>query len=427
MIIVDEKEEMYNAFVTDLRIFLKKIMNIIYYSIILLIHVPPNVNYSYAWTYLGYVNILNLYAIVLALSFLSFPFILKTAVSISRWNSINARYISNNEYSRNDFIFFIKCEFKHRPMFICFLIFIIFTIIVTFTLRIFESGTVTIKDSILVRNKLELFWNSMDFIIFTITSVGYGNFVPKSLIGKIIAAICCLLGNAVIGLFIASVAVTSEFSSNEKKAFETLKALKLDEDLKQKAGDVILNIFIFRKLVRIKDRARNSSLISPKKKISGKSLFKKIIKEKSTVNLLDLKKSNISSDVKNDKVFKNHFLQNTFHAYSKIINHSKILFNFFTIINHVKKSANHFKNEDKISKMTAFIIDDNLKKIESSMENFLYNLKVQVSKLETAVDKVKESHYDLNVCHERMKNVNFMNDKIFKYIAKINNLNIKYN
>lgn len=422
-----EKEDLYKYWAIDIKSFIKKILNIIYYTFILAIHIPPHVNYSYAWHYNGYVNILNLNAIVLAISFLSLPFILKTVANLSRWNSINARYISHNEYSRNDFIFFLKCEFKHRPMFICLFIFILFTIIITFTLRIFESGTVRIEDSVLIRNRLEYFWNSMHFIIFTVTSVGYGDIVPKSISGKIIAAICCILGNAVIGLFIASVAVISEFNINEKKAYEILNALKQDENLKRKAGEVILNMLIFRKLIRIRDRNKNESFNLSPQKFSA-TLMKKIIKEKSNINVLDtfkIKKNIQDKESMNDELYKSNFLKKTFNDYSKIMNHSKILFNFFTVVNHIKKSTLHFKNENNISKLTAFVLEDNLKLIENSMEIFLENLKIQVTSLESAVDITKESHYDINVCHERMKNINFMTNRIYRYMIKLNNKDLK--
>jgi voltage-gated potassium channel len=63
-------------------------------------------------------------------------------------------------------------------------------------------------------------WNGMWCIIITMTGVGYGDLYPVTHIGRIIGVLAALLGNLLIAVMVVSLAFTSEFTPQQRKAYE---------------------------------------------------------------------------------------------------------------------------------------------------------------------------------------------------------------
>ena len=61
--------------------------------------------------------------------------------------------------------------------------------------------------------------NSVWESILTMTTVGYGDFVPNENYGRFICVIACILGLLLVSVIVVSLAIISEFSDEEKKAY----------------------------------------------------------------------------------------------------------------------------------------------------------------------------------------------------------------
>ena len=55
-------------------------------------------------------------------------------------------------------------------------------------------------------------WNSMWCIIITMATVGYGDFVPETFLGRTVAIFACVWGNFLISLMVVSLTQSSEFT-----------------------------------------------------------------------------------------------------------------------------------------------------------------------------------------------------------------------
>jgi len=58
--------------------------------------------------------------------------------------------------------------------------------------------------------------------VITMTTVGYGDFVPETHIGRVIAIIACIWGNFLISLMVVSLSISSEFNPSQRKAYDSI-------------------------------------------------------------------------------------------------------------------------------------------------------------------------------------------------------------
>jgi hypothetical protein len=76
--------------------------------------------------------------------------------------------------------------------------------------------------------------------IITMTTVGFGDFVPKTYLGRVIAILACIWGNFLISLMIISLTVSSEFTvPAHRKAFDFIVREKEEQTHRDNAAKVI--------------------------------------------------------------------------------------------------------------------------------------------------------------------------------------------
>ena len=58
-------------------------------------------------------------------------------------------------------------------------------------------------------------WNGFWDVIIIMTTVGYGDFYPKTYLGRFVAVVACLMGQFFISLMIMAMANTSAFTNDQ--------------------------------------------------------------------------------------------------------------------------------------------------------------------------------------------------------------------
>ena len=212
------------------------------------IYLPPNVNFVLVGKYIGYFWSYHINSMVSLLVIVKLFFVMRIINETSRWTSDTSKLICRKYNVRTGVAFAIKCEFKERPFILLSIIFLLVLTITSFILRTFEFGVKLDTDTTFIgNNSLQNLLNCFHFISFSMTTVGYGDIVPHSILGRCIAIISCIIGNLIIGLIIASLAVISEFTNGERKAYSIIKKLSADDNAMKKAALVIHTILQLRK------------------------------------------------------------------------------------------------------------------------------------------------------------------------------------
>jgi potassium intermediate/small conductance calcium-activated channel subfamily N protein 2 len=89
-------------------------------------------------------------------------------------------------------------------------------------------------------------WN----IFVTMTTVGYGDFFPKTNIGRIVGIVVAFWGVFIVSLFVVSLSTMLQFDSGEEKAFELNNRLESKENLKVQAANVLGSAYRQRKVLK---------------------------------------------------------------------------------------------------------------------------------------------------------------------------------
>ena len=76
------------------------------------------------------------------------------------------------------------------------LLILIVTIIASITIAVFESG---------INEQFKSFWDAVWWVMVTISTVGYGDKVPVTSIGKIVAVVIMFIGVALLSVVTATI------------------------------------------------------------------------------------------------------------------------------------------------------------------------------------------------------------------------------
>lgn len=195
-------------------------------------------------------QVLSVNSIMFIICLLRMWFIIKTFVIYSDYSSSRTQRICQmNSFSTN-FTFAIKAIMQSTPYHVYGLMLIISLVYCSYGLRIFERGLDQLSG-------LEFgnYWNCIWCIIITMTTVGFGDFYPSSIIGRIIGIVSCFIGVFLISMLVVTITNLLNLSVYEKNAYLILEKTELKKDKDELAKKVITKYFkLNRKLNCIKTR-----------------------------------------------------------------------------------------------------------------------------------------------------------------------------
>ena len=132
------------------------------------------------------------------------------------WTNARSKRIGKLQGIEVDSNFAIKVILKQTPVTFIIIICLFFILIFSFLLRGFEYFDIDIESD------FHTLWNTIWLNFITMSTVGYGDYAPKTIFGKLFSIITCLMGNFLLSMLVAVLSIHVYFNSDELKAYRKL-------------------------------------------------------------------------------------------------------------------------------------------------------------------------------------------------------------
>ena len=164
--------------------------------------------------------------------------LVRCSLTLSHFMDTRSQRVCNMSGSDASFMFSIKSLMKKQPYAVLIWSLLLSIILFGFILRIFERplSAASSQDFNNINNAL---WVTL----ITMTTVGYGDFFPKSNIGRFVGIMIAFWGVAFVSLFVVTLTNLLAFENGEEKSFLLLQRLKSKDDLKREAVNVMVAAF----------------------------------------------------------------------------------------------------------------------------------------------------------------------------------------
>lgn len=130
--------------------------------------------------------------------------------------------------------------------------------------------------------------NTFYFLIITITSVGYGDYYPVTLMGQSMAFFIFILGTFIVSLCFIILLTSLEMNHKERNALNLIKKLNLNGKVKHHSARAITDFF---RLIKLYKRKRRKAVVD-KSDPEIKSVVNQMLRNLKMVNSLRKKKKN---------------------------------------------------------------------------------------------------------------------------------------
>jgi hypothetical protein len=160
--------------------------------------------------------------------------IVRAILTLSPFMDTRSQRVCNMSGTNASFMFSVKSLMKKKPYSVLLTSLIVSVGLFGFVLRIFERplSEASGQDFNSINNA---FWVTL----ITMTTVGYGDFFPKSNIGRFIGILIAFWGVAFVSLFVVTLTNLLLFENGEEKSFILLQRLKSKDALKKQAVNVM--------------------------------------------------------------------------------------------------------------------------------------------------------------------------------------------
>jgi hypothetical protein len=153
--------------------------------------------------------------------------IIKFIAYHSKLNNFDSENICLECSTPLDFLFLIKAEFKSRPFLLVGVVMMVSVFVFGYSVRSIEMFFMFGGDPGKTQD-WRYYWNGMWCVIITMSTVGFGDFYPVSILGRAIIVIACFWGTFLISLMVAALTVAVEFNPQEFVSYETIKSAKAE-------------------------------------------------------------------------------------------------------------------------------------------------------------------------------------------------------
>jgi hypothetical protein len=196
--------------------------------------------------------------ILSSLTFIRFYFLLKLFKHMTKWTSSKAEVTCDFYACKADEKFAFKAFQKENPFLILLIILITTCFCFGLSLRNFELLYWESRKYSAFMD-WDYMLNSMWCIFISMCAVGYGDFFAKTLIGRFITIMACLIGLYFTSMLMVFMTQKSALNENERKAYNILVRLKLRGEIESERSYII---YFALKMMKLKKQKIENKITS---------------------------------------------------------------------------------------------------------------------------------------------------------------------
>ena len=137
-----------------------------------------------------------------------------------------------------DTVFILKCLLKQAPFKYMFGSFLFGIGLIGWILMISESPLDRIQSSYLPHTFINSCWAS----ICTMTTVGFGDIFPRTILGRFTAFSCAVFGMGIVSLLVVTFTSFLQMNSPQASSFTVIKRLQIRDLIKEVSGRLLITI-----------------------------------------------------------------------------------------------------------------------------------------------------------------------------------------
>lgn len=183
------------------------------------------------------------------------------AISMVRiWFFMNFYFISNDYHSvriqrvceinsvDTSVGFSMRANIKKRPLMVVVMLWIIILVTCSFALRVFERPLDTFNNF-----NISSYWNAIWLLSVTMTTVGYGDIYPNTIVGRLITIFVSFCGIISISLLVIAITNSLVFEGGEKDVYLILERIHLTEEKDILAARLVAKYIRLMKMLKSKN------------------------------------------------------------------------------------------------------------------------------------------------------------------------------
>jgi DNA-binding XRE family transcriptional regulator len=201
------------------------------------VHWPPYMDGDHEFHQLDGKLVISNNAVFTTFTLMRFYLFLRLFQHSTKWSTRRAEMICEEFGCEADTIFGLKAVLKDNPLEI--LGFFVFSVILILgmAVRQFERPFSDCNPDF--SQDYNFIWNCMWMIVISMTTVGYGDFVPRTHMGRVFVVQAIACGIFLISLIVVTMTVSSQFTSSEAKAFSLFDRLNAKEASRREAAQAV--------------------------------------------------------------------------------------------------------------------------------------------------------------------------------------------
>ena len=190
------------------------------------IHSPPYINYTFEFKQLSGVLYIDLNTICCSLMMIRLFLAFRLFLHYSKWASLKVQMVCQENSVFNPLRFALKACLKDKPHYVLIPVFGISVLALGVVMQIYErpySFDNNLDSGFLDYSYL---YNDLWLVVLTMTTVGYGDFYPRTHAGRMIAIIAAIWGTFLISLMIIMFNNFVCFNNRQQHSFKIFKKIK---------------------------------------------------------------------------------------------------------------------------------------------------------------------------------------------------------